>query len=302
MITMFLCLFLLTCAGFQTSSGQQVLPLYPGDIPNAKAVPNQEYCNQDSTVIFKVSHPTLTLFQPDPGKANGTAVVICPGGGYHNLVIGWEGYQVARRLVGQGVTAVVLKYRLPSDVTMKDKSIGPLQDAQQAILEVRLHAKQWHIDPDKVGIMGSSAGGHLAATAGTHFAHPLIEDKEGISVRPDFMILVYPVISMEADITHMGSRINLLGNDPTPAQVKLYSNDEQVTSETPPAFIIQAEDDSTVSVQNSLRFFQAMVRHKIPASLQIYPRGGHGFGKYPPRDVWMKDLYFWMQSNHWLEQ
>lgn len=279
---------------------QQVLPLYPKGIPNAKDVPDQQYFNKDSTAVFKVSRPTLTLFRPE--KANGTAIIICPGGGYHALVIDREGYQVARELTDHGITALVLKYRLPSDVTMKNKSIGPLQDAQQAILQVRSHARQWRIDPHKVGIMGFSAGGHLASTAGTHFTKVLINDPEEISVRPDFMILVYPVISMENDITHAGSRTNLLGNDPPQAQIKLYSNDEQVTSQTPPAFIVQAEDDSTVSVQNSLRFFQAMVHHKIPAALHIYTKGGHGFIKNPPRKLWMHDLYFWMRTNHWLAE
>jgi acetyl esterase/lipase len=291
-------LTLLTAAAFHPLAAQQVMPLYPGGIPNSRDVPNEEYTNKDSTVIFKVSRPTLTLFTPE--HPNGTAIVVCPGGGYHDLVIGWEGYQVARILNARGITAVVLKYRLPSDVTMKDKSIGPLQDAQQAVLEVRRHAAAWGIDTSRVGIMGFSAGGHLASTEGTHFSKPLVPDPEGISVRPDFMILVYPVISMELGVTHMGSRVNLLGKNPTPAQVKRFSNDEQVTPRTPPAFIIQAEDDSTVSVENSLRFFSAMLHNRVPASLHIYPRGGHGFGKYPPRDHWMNDLFFWMSSAHFL--
>lgn len=286
--------------GAAAASAQQVMPLYPSAIPNARQVPDEASYNQDSTVVSKVSRPTLTLYRPDPGKATGTAVVVCPGGGYHNLVIGWEGYQVASRLVARGITAVVLKYRLPSDRTMKDKSIGPLQDAQEAILQVRRHAKDWGVDPGKVGIMGFSAGGHLASTEGTHFTKVLVDDPEGLSVRPDFMILVYPVISMETAITHMGSRVNLLGEHPSAAQVALFSNDRQVTSQTPPAFIIQAEDDSVVSIQNSLAFFQAMVAHHVSASLHIYPRGGHGFGKYPPRDVWMEELFFWMKDNHWV--
>lgn len=294
--TIFLTLF--TAATFHPLTAQQVMPLYPDGIPNSKDVPNEEYTNKDSTVIFKVSHPTLTLFRPE--NPNGTAIVVCPGGGYHDLVIGWEGYQVARILNSRGITAVVLKYRLPSDVTMKDKSIGPLQDAQQAVLQVRRHAAAWGIDTGRVGIMGFSAGGHLASTEGTHFSTPLVPDAEDISVRPDFMILVYPVISMELGVTHMGSRVNLLGKSPTQTQVKRFSNDEQVTPGTPPAFIIQAEDDSTVSVENSLRFFSAMLRNKVPASLHIYPRGGHGFGKYPPRDHWMNDLFFWMTSAHFL--
>lgn len=278
---------------------QQIMPLYSGKIPNAKQVPDKEYADRFGS-IYKVSKPTLYMYQPPAGTANGTAVVICPGGGYHNLVIDWEGYKVAKRLTDLGITAFILKYRLPSDSTLVDKSIGPLQDAQQAIRLVRMNAAKWHIDTSKVGIMGFSAGGHVASTEGTHFEQPLIDDPEGTRLRPDFMILVYPVISMEADITHMGSRRNLLGPHPSQSAITRFSNDLQVTSRTPPAFIVQAEDDSVVSVQNSIRFFQAMYQHKVSASLHIYQEGGHGFVRKPPRDVWMKDLVYWMKDNHWL--
>lgn len=278
---------------------QEVIPLYSGAIPNARQVPDEQYANKDSTLFYKISRPTLTIYRPDPGIANGTAIVVCPGGGYLNELLQWEGSQVARKLIKKGITAFVLKYRLPSDITMDDKSIGPLQDAQQAIYLVRKNAGKWHIDPARVGIMGFSAGGHLASTAGTHFEHPVI-DRGGTSLRPDFMALVYPVISMKKGITHAGSRRNLLGENPSPYLVKLFSNNLQVDSLTPPAFLVVAEDDSIVPLKNSLLFFNAMVKYRNPASLHVYQKGGHGFRIYPPREVWMNDLFFWMHTNGWL--
>ena len=292
-------LFVCSVLSLTPGMAQEVIALYSGNIPNAKDVPDAQTTNKDSSILYKVSRPTLAVYRPDPARANGTAMVVCPGGGYHGVVINWEGYQVAKKLNAKGITAFVLKYRLPSDVTMKDKSIGPLQDAQRAIYLVRKNADRWGIDPHKVGIMGSSAGGHLASTAGTHFRHPVVET-EGISVRPDFMVLVYPVITMKAGITHAGSRTNLLGDHPSAGQVKLYSNELQVDSLTPPAFLVVAEDDRVVPVENSLLFFQAMLRFKNPVSLHVYQEGGHGFHSNPPRDEWMRNLFFWMQTNRWL--
>jgi acetyl esterase/lipase len=286
-----------------TCYGQKEIPLYQGKVPDARAgAADEEAFNADHTAVSKVSIPTLTIYLPPENKATGTGVIICPGGGYHNLVIDREGYRMAKRMVALGVAAFVLKYRLPSDRTMINKAIGPLQDAQQAIKLVRLHAAQWHVDSNKLGIMGFSAGGHLASTAGTHFSHPVIEDKQGISLRPDFMILVYPVISLTNNLGHVGSRNNLLGKNPTAEEITAFSNEQQVTPETPTAFIVQAGDDSVVKVANSIVFFEALHRYKIPAALHIYSKGGHGFLKYPPRDVWMKDLVYWMKTNGFLPQ
>lgn len=287
------------CTIATSASAQQVLPLYSGAIPNSRDVPDEQYSNKAGSIIYKVSRPTLTVFKPAPADANGTAVIICPGGGYRMLVVKWEGTELAKIFQSQGVTAFVLTYRLPSDVTMKDKAIGPLQDAQRAIYLVRKNAKKWHVDPGKIGIMGASAGGHLASTAGTHFKHPVIEHGN-ISVRPDFMILQYPVISMKKGITHAGSRKNLLGDHPAPQKVERFSNALQVDSLTPPAFLVVAEDDRTVPIENSMLFFRAMINHGNPVSFHVYQKGGHGFGKYPPRDVWMNDLFYWMRINHWL--
>lgn len=275
---------------------QQPLPLYSKEIPHAIYHANVEKTSSNGTSVSAVSIPTLTPFLPAPDKANGTAVIICPGGGYHNLVIDREGYKMAKRLVKLGIAAFVLKYRLPSDSIMQDKSTGPLQDAQQAIWLVRTHAQKWHIDTAKVGVMGFSAGGHLASTIGTHYQKSYISHQENVNLRPDFLVLVYPVISFRPDIAHLGSRTNLIGKSPSETAIHAFSSDEQVTPQTPPAFLVQAEDDSVVVVSNSIRFYQALIKNKVPGALHLYTKGGHGFGKVPPRDVWMKDLVYWMQT------
>jgi len=278
------------------SMAQQAIPLYNGPVPHAIASLDIEQVGKDGSSVLKVSVPTLTPFLPAPEKANGTAIIICPGGGYHNLVIDREGYRMARRLVNMGIAAFVLKYRLPDDKIMQDKSTGPLQDAQQAIHMVRSQASKWHIDTAKVGVMGFSAGGHLASTIGTHYKKAFINNDDHVNLRPSFLVLVYPVISFRPDIAHIGSRTNLIGKAPGEAAIKAFSNDEQVTPETPPTFLIQAEDDSVVAVQNSIRFYEALLKNKVPAAMHLYTVGGHGFAKVPPRDVWMKELLYWMQT------
>ncbi len=217
--------------------------------------------------IGNVTHPTLTLYQPAV-KNSGAAVVICPGGGYGGVAIDKEGYDIAEWLNTLGVTGIVLKYRMPKPELSKAEKPWPLQDAQRAIETVREHATEWKIDAKKVGIMGFSAGGHLAATAGTHF-------EEGN--RPDFMILIYPVITLKPPIGHVGSRNNLLGKEADEKLVELYSNDEQVTARTPPTFLVHAEDDP-VKCENSLRFFSALRANKVPCEMQLFVKGGHGFG------------------------
>jgi acetyl esterase/lipase len=240
---------------------QQELPLYGGGpIPNSKPVPDRETVDSSGAPVHYsfslVSRPTLTVYLPPAGKGNGTAVVVCPGGAYIHLAMTHEGSDVARWLNSLGIAAFVLKYRLPSDETMLDKTIGPLQDAQRAIQLVRQRAGEWGVDAGKVGILGFSAGGHLASTAGTHFSQTTIDNREQLSVRPDFMVLLYPVISFSDSICHWGSRENLIGKHPDPALVVAYSNERQVTPQTPPTFIIHAEDDKTVPVMNSLGFMR----------------------------------------------
>lgn len=280
---------------FLTGYSQNVIPLYKGDIPNAILNKDSEtpHTNQKE---LEASQPTLSIYFPEKGKSNGTAVIICPGGGYETLVIKREGYEVAQAFANIGVTAFVLKYRLPDDKQMGNKTIGPLQDAQQAILTIRENAKNWHINPDKIGIMGFSAGGHLASTAGTHFNQTLIDNKDKISLRPDFMILVYPVISFKNSITHMGSRDNLLGKSPSTDLINSYSNELQVTKNTPPTFIVHAGDDELVPVENSLLFYEALRKNSVPAALHIYTKGGHGFLSYPPFEEWFAQCTFWMDN------
>lgn len=283
---------------------QQVLPLYPGPIPGAKPTP-ADY--QETTVmregrgagVSKVSIPTLTVYQPAKDKANGTAVIVCPGGGYSGLAIGHEGYPVAERFAALGVTAFVLKYRLPSDEIMQDRSVGPLQDVEQAIYTVRKDASKWGINPSKIGVMGFSAGGHLASSLTVHYKDVKIENKEGLSLRPDFSILIYPVVSF-TESEHKGSAEKLAGSNATLRQY--FSNDKHVDAETPPTFLIHANDDMTVPVQNSMLFNQALVKAKVKAEMHIYQAGGHGFGlkNKTTAEDWFKTLENWMRGNQFL--
>lgn len=276
--------------------GQTEIPLYPGSIPNSKAVADQEEITGDGEVIRKVSRPTLTVFLPPKEKANGTAVIICPGGGYHALVAKREGSDVAKVFTELGVTAFVLKYRLPNEDFQEQKYLAPLQDAQQAIKTVRQNSDKWQINPAQVGIMGFSAGGHVAATAGTHFDEAVIDNPRQTSLRPDFMILIYPVISMNESIGHMGSRGFLLGDTPSQKMVDQFSNELQVNAAVPPAFITHGSDDSVVPVANSLKFHQALVAHNVPAELHIYAKGEHGYLQRPAFDEWFGRVRHWMKS------
>lgn len=281
--------------------GQTEIPLYSGSIPNFKPLADQEEVTGDGEVIRKVSRPTLTVFLPPKGKANGTAVIICPGGGYHALVAKREGSDVAKALNDLGITAFVLKYRLPNDDFQEHKYVAPLQDAQQAIMTVREGSKKWGIDPEKIGIMGFSAGGHLAATAGTHFQSPAIENPYKTSLRPDFMILIYPVISMTDSLGHQGSRNFLLGEQPAKDQIVRFSNEFQVDKETPPAFITHGADDSVVPVANSTVFYRALQQHSIPAEIHVYAKGEHGYLQGPTFDEWFGRIKHWMRSMALLE-
>lgn len=286
------------------SMAQIIIPLYSDKIPNSKPGPNQEVTEVTDgiTRISKITIPTLSVFLPKTENANGTAVIIFPGGGYSINAAGHEGTEVAKKFNQMGVTAFVVKYRIPNDATMENKEIGPLQDAQQAIKMVRERAKEWKINPKHIGIMGFSAGGHLASTAGTHFNTVLIPNEKNTSVRPDFMILVYPVISFEATITHMGSRNQLLGPEPSPEKIKLYSNELQVTAETPPTFLVHASDDGAVKPENSVVFYQALIKNSIPAEMHLYLKGGHGFGMInkTTNDLWMDRCYNWLKSYGWI--
>lgn len=291
---------------------QTTIPLYPDSIPNARPTADKESAvvgpNDTKLRISAVSRPTLTIYEAPKDKANGTAVIVCPGGGYAMLAAGHEGADVARQFNELGVTAFVLKYRLPNDSTMVNKEYGPLQDAQQAILVVRERAKEWGIDKKKIGIMGFSAGGHLVSTVATHFQYnyvtgtPYKKLSKKIPVRPDFVILGYPVISFSDSLAHKGSRTNLLGAHPSPEKISAYSNELQVTKLTPPTFLVHAKDDKTVVVKNSEVFYDALQQHKVPVELYLYEKGGHGFGMVNNTSEvkWMDLLADWMKKHKWL--
>lgn len=282
------------------------MPLYKDSIPNSRPTKDLEETTHENgiTIVSKISRPTLTVFLPEKSIANGTAVVICPGGGYWVNASGHEGIDVAKEFTKMGVTAFVLKYRIPNDATMLNREIGPLQDAQQAIKTVRERAREWNINPGRIGLMGFSAGGHLASTAGTHFNHANISNTEQTSLRPDFLMLIYPVISFNDSIAHKGSAEQLIGKTPTAEKIKEYSNELQVTANTPPTFLVHASDDDVVNPQNSIVFYQALLQHHVPAELHIYQSGGHGFGlkQKSEQEHWIERCRNWMEVNGWLKK
>jgi acetyl esterase/lipase len=230
------------------------------------------------TGIRKVTEPTLKIFLADNKNSKNAAVIICPGGAYTLLSHEKEGDKVAEWFKSIGISAFVLKYRLPSDVIMKDKTVGPLQDAQEAIRTLRRRAEEWNLDPTKIGVIGFSAGGHLASTLSTHYNDKVYDSKDNISARPDFSILIYPVISMDDAITHKGSKENLLGKNASSEMVEKYSNEKQVTDETPKTFLVHATDDKAVPVENSINYYLALKNQKVPVEMHVYQNGGHGFG------------------------
>jgi acetyl esterase/lipase len=320
-------LFFVLLLSFTISKAQKVIPLYEGKIPNSIVISGLT----DTTTVFssgnkmihfvlRVASPDLTVFLPDRSKATGIAVIICPGGGYSGLAIDHEGYDIAKKFNEKGIAGFVLKYRLPNAQYVENKQIVPLQDAQRAIQLIRENAKKWGINPNKIGIEGNSAGGHLASTAGTHYQKVLIDNPLKTSLRPDFMVLNYPVISMADSLTHLGSRYNLIGEGLSPValnkimsdwktseqklanlsvngeKIKEYSNELQVTSDTPPTFITHAVDDNVVKVQNSLLFIAALQKNRVPVESFFYAKGGHGFGMdNPTSDVeWIDNCTNWI--------
>jgi acetyl esterase/lipase len=268
----------------------QVEQLWPGDAPGAMGT-------------GPADKPTLTLYLPPPDKANGTAVVVCPGGGYGGLAVDHEGRQPAEWLNKQGIAAFVLKYRVAPY-----RHPAPLQDVQRALRTVRARAKEWNIDPHRLGIWGFSAGGHLASTAATHFddGKPDADDPvERAGCRPDFAILCYPVITMVGPTTHMGSRNNLLGKDPDPALAESLSNDRQVTEHTPPTFLFHTDADRGVVPENSVLFYLALRKAHVPAELHIYEKGNHGVGLAPGDPVlssWPDRLRDWLTGRGLLKK
>jgi acetyl esterase/lipase len=285
---------------FSLSSFAQENPiaLYPDGVPNSKKAPDNYKETKDGYSVSMVTEPTITPYFPAKDKATGTAIIIFPGGSYINLATGHEGMAIAQEFNKIGVTAFVVKYRLPSDAIMIDKTIGPLQDAERAIQMVREHASEWGVNPDKVGIIGFSAGGHLASTLTTHYNHVVIDNKKNTRIRPDFSMLIYPVISF-GPYAHAYSRENLIGKNPSQQLLDLYSNETQITADTPPCFLIHAEDDDVVPVQNSILFYEGLLKNKVKAEMHLFQSGGHGFGLNNPRskDKWFDWAANWLNWN-----
>jgi len=294
--------FLLLSGIFSSSAQNQVIPLW-NKIP--EEIKTEDYKEKESITDGKlqsttqVTIPTLSIFLPKDAKPNQTAVIICPGGGYMHLAFDKEGTKVAEWFNSLGIAAFVLKYRLPNDLIMKNKNVGPLQDAQEAVRYVRQNAAKLNIDPNKIGILGFSAGGHLASTLSTHYDDKVYESTYKVSARPDFSILMYPVISMENQITHKGSQTNLLGSNPSQDLIDSYSNEKKVTSKTPPAFLIHATDDTVVIPENSINYYLALKKNGIKAELHLYEKGGHGFGLgvNDTSKFWTRDCVEWLKAN-----
>ncbi len=278
---------------------QQTINLYQGAVPNSKPTKLVDQTTLEQGMFRRVVNPQLEVYAPEAGKANGTAVIIIPGGSYKVVVYQSEGIRSAQEFAKNGVTAFVLKYRLPEDSTMVDKTIGPLQDAQQAIKIVREGAAKWNLDVNKIGVVGFSAGGHLASTIGTHYQKAVIENSNNTNLRPDFLVLIYPVISMQEGLTHADSRKNLLGATPSKATVDLYSNEMQINDKTPATFLVHAADDNVVKVENSIGFYDNLRKNKVPAEIHLFQQGGHGLRGHAIED-WMNPLIKWMQADKFI--
>lgn len=278
--------------------------LYEGEVPYMKASNQSEEVQvNDITVIRTVQDPMIQVFLPAKRNSTGQAVIICPGGGYGVLAYDWEGLDIAKWLNSHGIVGIVLKYRLPSANSQTEPHLVPLHDAQRAMRLVRSNAEQWNINPDQIGIMGFSAGGHLASSLATHFdggKSNADDPVERISCRPDFAILAYPVISFDPSFTHLGSRNNLIGQNPDPKWVEYFSNEKQVTAETPPTFLFHSQDDKTVPLNHSIRFLEALTANGVPAEMHVYPTGGHGFSLSVniegTQKGWMDTAVAWLQS------
>ncbi|MBV5282940.1 MAG: alpha/beta hydrolase [Paludibacter sp.] len=279
---------------------QQVISLYPDSIPGSDCKTDMEVWSENKSDVRNVTHPTLTLFFPNNPVPDQAAVIVCPGGGYSHLSIGDGGIGAAKELAKNGIVGIVLKYRTAGNNCIADFSNIPLQDVQQAIYQTRLHAREWNIDRSKTGLMGFSAGGHLAAMAATHFASPLI-DAKGISLRPDFTILAYSVISFTDTLTSKSSktRLNLLGNHPSDKQKLWFSAEKNILATTPPAYIIHASDDSIALVGNSIAYYDALTHFKIASKMLIYQKGGHAFALHNKmeNDYWLPMVIKWLRLN-----
>lgn len=274
---------LLSVATMLSAQNTFELPLWPAGAPNSNSLTGTEE-DLEGGRVANVIKPSITVYKAD--KPNGMAIIMCPGGGYARLAMNHEGHDMAPWLNAQGITYIVLKYRMPNG-----HYEVPLSDAEQAIRLVRQHAKEWNIRPDRIGIMGASAGGHLAASLATLYSSN--------ETRPDFQILFYPVISMVPGVTHGGSRQNLLGNNPSQELEDKYTLEKQVNERTPQAFIMLSADDGAVPPANGIHYFEALLQHQVPATLHVYPTGGHGWGfrdAFTYKRQWTDELEKWLRE------
>ena len=280
----------------------KTIELYKGEIPGAiGTAPDPQGGN--NFWITSVSRPSLAYYPAENDKS-GSAIIVCPGGGYAGLTYMFEGTMTAQWLSSKGISAFVLKYRLPDDKYMKDRKNGPLQDVQQAIRYVRANAKEYGIDPNKIGVIGFSAGGHLASTISTHYNDNIYKSEYNVSARPDFSILIYPVITLDPARTHAGTREALIGKDADQAFTDKYSSHLQVTEDTPPAFLVHALDDNLVPYVNSILYTDALREKKVQAELHLYAAGDHGLRTTKPTDTqafWHDACEKWLRMNGWMK-
>ncbi len=293
----FLCVVLFSKAQESTSIWAD------GNIPNYQQSNEQEFIpKRDITFIQNVQKPTLEVFLPSKQNANRMAVLICPGGGYSGVAYDWEGTDYAKWFNSIGIAAFVLKYRMPQAESVITSYLAPIQDAQRAIRFIRFNAEKFNVNKDKIGVIGSSAGGHLASTLGTHskIYYNSQDDIDNESTQPNFMMLIYPVVSMKKGITHNGSRTKLLGKTPDEDLVMQFSNELQVTKNTPETFIVHSGNDKAVPVENSLTLYKALLKNNIKTTMHIFPEGGHGYSLGKRRtnapdwsslaEVWLKSI------------
>ena len=286
-----------------TYAQNEVINIWEESVPNSiYSADYQEDYNEKEDRLSNVTYPTLTVFEPE--NPNRTSVIICPGGGYQFLAINKEGYKTAEWFNSMGITAFVLKYRLPSDEIMENKSVGPLQDAQEAVRYIRRHASNWNLDPNKIGVLGYSAGGHLAVSLSTKYDEEVYTPQDETSAKPNFSLLIYPVFSMTDETTHQGSRNRLLGKNPSDELIQQFSAEKLVNAKTPPAFLVHALDDKGVAAENSIDYFLKLRQHQDISEMHLYQNGGHGFGlgnKGSSR-FWTKTAEKWLKQNEFINQ
>jgi acetyl esterase/lipase len=311
--TSFAAILLALMIAAQSRGAREVVPLWPDLALTAKAenfepgeIVNERGGEQKhNRSVSKVTHPGLTVFLPDRPDPRRSAIIVCPGGGYAALSVDKEGFDVAARLNEAGIAAFVLKYRLPDGTPPPPNSQpAPIQDVKRAIRTVRKHSAQWNVDPARIGVLGFSAGGHVASTAATQFDAGNAASNDSIereSSRPDFLLLLYPVVSMRGEICHKGSRKNLLGENPSDELIDRYSGELHVTTTTPPMFVVHAADDKSVPIANSRRLVEAATRKGVDATLITLEKGGHGFGlgaNGGEAATWFDQMLAWLRAHH----